>query len=42
MYCKKMDFLIRITIAVLMHHDQKQVGEERVVVAYTFSSLSII
>jgi hypothetical protein len=31
--------LVRVTIAVMKHHDQKQLGEERVYMAYQCSSL---
>jgi hypothetical protein len=33
--------LVRVTIAVMKHHDQKQIGEERVYVAYASISLFI-
>jgi hypothetical protein len=32
------DIVVRVTIAVMKHHEQKQVGEERVCSAYTFTS----
>ena len=28
----------RVTIAMVKHHDQKQLGEERVYLTYTFTS----
>ena len=34
--------LVRITIAVMKHHNQRQLGEERVYLAYTSISLFIL
>jgi hypothetical protein len=34
--------LVRVSIAVMKHHDPKQVGEERAYLAYTSTSLFII
>jgi hypothetical protein len=34
--------LVRVTIAMMKHHDQKQLGEEKVYLAYTSTLLSII
>jgi hypothetical protein len=34
--------LVRVPIAVIKHHDQKQVGEEKVYSAYAFISQIII
>jgi hypothetical protein len=34
--------LVRVTIAVMKHHDQKQLGEERVNSAHSSTSLFII
>lgn len=30
-----MSVLVKVTVAVMKHHDQKQVGEDRVHLAYT-------
>ena len=36
---KKISILVRETIAVVNHHDQKYVGEERIYLAFTSTSL---
>ena len=38
----KIIVLVRITVAVLEHHDEKQIGEERVYLGYTSTLLFII
>lgn len=32
-------FLVRVSTAAMRHHDQKQLGEQRVYLAYIFLSL---
>ena len=34
--------LVRVSIAVMKQHDQKQVGEERVYLVYVFMALSVM
>jgi hypothetical protein len=34
--------LVRVTFAVMKHHDQKELGEKRVCFIYTYTSLFII
>lgn len=31
------DFLVKVSIAVMKHHDKKQVAEERVYLTYTYT-----
>jgi hypothetical protein len=38
----RMSVLVKVTMAAMKHHDQKQVGEQRVYSVYTSTSLLIV